>query len=206
MTIWLQRASLLFTVLGLLGQASVEDESRAGLAKVRRVYVDLLTGGESALKLRDLLMTSLQSTKLFIITENQEKADAILKGTGQDSAFTEKFQSSDNLTARSSLSLPGGNSSDSRVSNRTSAGLSVGENESRRTEERKHEAIATVRLVSKDGDVLWSTTQESLGGKFLGAAADVADKVAKKLAVDMRLARHEAIPATVPPAPAAPHN
>jgi len=46
-----------------------------------------------------------------------------------------------------------------------------------------------LRLVNKDGDVIWSMTQESLGGKFLGAAADVADKIAKKLAADVRKAR-----------------
>ena len=47
--------------------------------------------------------------------------------------------------------------------------------------ERKHEALATVRLVNKDGDVLWSTTQESNGAKFHGASADVAEKIAKQL-------------------------
>jgi hypothetical protein len=60
--------------------------------------------------------------------------------------------------------------------------LSIGENERRRTEERKHEALVTVRLVSEDGDVIWSATAESLGGTFLGASADVADKIAKRLA------------------------
>jgi hypothetical protein len=67
--------------------------------------------------------------------------------------------------------------------------LSIGENDSRRTEERKHEAIATVRLVSKDGDVIWSVTAESLGAKFMGASADVADKIAKHLAADYKAAK-----------------
>jgi hypothetical protein len=70
--------------------------------------------------------------------------------------------------------------------------MSIGENESRRTEERKHEAIATVRLVSKDGDVIWSATAESLGGKFMGASADVADKIAKRLVTDYRAAKKAA--------------
>ena len=69
------------------------------------------------------------------------------------------------------------------------AGVSIGENESKRTAERKHEASVSVRLVNKDGDVIWSTTQESLGGKFRGASADVADKVMKKLIEDMEKAR-----------------
>ena len=55
--------------------------------------------------------------------------------------------------------------------------------------ERKHEAIATLRLVNKDGDVIWSATAESLGGKFLGASADVADKIAKRLATDFKAAK-----------------
>ena len=57
----------------------------------------------------------------------------------------------------------------------------MGENESTNIHERKHEALATVRLVNKDGDVIWSTTQESNGAKFRGASADVADKITKQL-------------------------
>lgn len=72
--------------------------------------------------------------------------------------------------------------------------MGVGENETRRSEERKREAIATVRLVNTDGDVIWSTTQESLGGRFKGAGADVADKVAKRLAADYNSARNETAP------------
>ncbi len=55
-------------------------------------------------------------------------------------------------------------------------GLSVGDNESHHIKERKHEAYAAVRLCNRDGDVLWSTTQESMGAKFHGASADVAAK------------------------------
>ena len=166
---------------------SPEEEAHAQLAKIRRVYVDILTGGDAALQIRDLLMTSLQKSKLFIITEDEEKADAVLKGAAGDETFTDLFQSSDNINAHSQIG--GGVNGNSRSSGSRYAGLSIGENETRRTEERKHEAIATVRLVSKDGDVIWSATAESLGGKFLGASADVADKIAKRLAVDFNLAR-----------------
>jgi len=46
-----------------------------------------------------------------------------------------------------------------------------------------------VRLVSKDGDVIWSTTQESNGGKFRSAMADVADKIVRQLADETRRMR-----------------
>jgi hypothetical protein len=45
-------------------------------------------------------------------------------------------------------------------------------------------AHASVRLVNGDGDVIWTTTQESAGAKFKGASADVADKIAKQLSKD----------------------
>lgn len=170
---------------------SPEEETSEQLAKVRRIYVDILTGGDPALQIRDLLMTSLQSSKQFIITEDEEKADATLKGSGDDQVFTDLFQSSEGINAHTQIG--GGNSSGTRnyasSSSNRYAGITIGENENRRTEERKHEAIATVRLVSKDGDVLWSATAESLGGKFLGASADVAEKIAKRLVADYKAAK-----------------
>jgi len=174
-----------------------EEESAAQLAKVRRIYVDILTGGDEALKIRDLLMTSLQSSKQFIITEDEEKADATLKGSGDDQVFTDTFQASDGINAHSQIG--GGSTASTRnyasSSSNRNVGMSIGENESRRTEERKHEAIATVRLVSKDGDVIWSATAESLGGKFMGASADVADKIAKRLVTDYKAAKGSSKPA-----------
>jgi hypothetical protein len=67
--------------------------------------------------------------------------------------------------------------------------MSVGDSESTHSVERKHEAVAAVRLVNKDGDVIWSTTQESIGGKFRGSSADVADKITKKLLEDYERAK-----------------
>jgi hypothetical protein len=172
---------------------SPEEETLAQLTKVRRIYVDILTGGESALKIRDLLMSSIQASKLFIVTEEEDKADAVLKGAGHDEVFTDSFQSSDNINAHSQLSLALGSNNSStanqRYSDRNNLSFGAGESESRKTEERKHEAIATVRLVNKDGDVIWSATEESLGAKFVGASVDVVEKITKKLSADYRRAK-----------------
>jgi len=170
-----------------------EQETLAQLTKVRRIYVDILTGGDSALKIRDLLMSSIQASKLFIVTEEEDKADAVLKGAGHDEVFTDSFQSSDNINAHSQLSLALGSNSSStvnqRYSDRNNISFGAGESESRKTEERRHEAIATVRLVNKDGDVIWSATEESLGAKFVGASVDVVEKITKKLSADYRRAK-----------------
>lgn len=182
-----------------------EEQTAAQLAKVHRIYIDILTGGDDALQLRDLLMTSLQNSKQFIITEDEGRADATLKGAGSDDIFTDTFQSSEGINAHSQIgegSSEGTRNYASSSSNR-SVGITIGENENRRTEERKHEALATVRLVSKDGDVIWSATAESFGGKFLGASADVADKIAKRLASDYKQARKLSLDlAKTPPVPA----
>jgi hypothetical protein len=158
----------------------VEESLTKQLLTVRRVYVDRLTGGETAAQMRDILMSSLQSTKLFVLTENQDRADAILRGAAEDLVFNEVHSSSEGLNAR----MNAGTGRTSSRSNSPYAGVGFGENESDHSSERRHEAIAAVRLVNKDGDVIWATTQESLGGKFRGASADVADKITTKLRED----------------------
>jgi hypothetical protein len=190
-------------------EQSPEDETALEFSKVHRIYIAILTGGDSALKIRDLLMTSLHNSKQFIITEEEDKADAVLKGAGDDEVFTDTFQSSEGIDAHSSLAAGSsqGLRNYSSSSSSHSGALSIGENDSRRTEERKHEAIATVRLVNKDGDVIWSATAESLGAKFMGASADVADKIARRLVTDFKAAKAHAAIANqerVTPAPGAP--
>ena len=169
--------------------AAIEDQSLRELMKVRRVYVDRLGGGETAAQMRDMIMSSLQNARLFVLTENQEKADAILRGSGEDLVFTESYSSSDNLNARASF----GTSKTTRQREYGSVGM--GESESNHSTERRHEAVASVRLVNKDGDVIWSTTQESTGAKFRGASADVADKITKTLREDFERARRQGKPA-----------
>jgi hypothetical protein len=105
-----------------------------------------------------------------------------LRGGAEDLVFTDVHQSSDSLNAHATLGT-------GRSLSRNTAGLSLGENESDRSAERRHEATASVRLVNKDGDVIWSTTQESLGAKFRGASADVAEKITAKLKEDFEKAR-----------------
>ena len=166
-------------------EATIEENGLRQLLGIRRLYVDRLTGGETAAQMRELLLSSLENAKLFVITENQERADAILRGGAEDLIFTDTHVSSDSINARANA----GTGRSSRSTNGVYGGLGVGENESSRSEERRHEAVAAVRLVNKDGDVIWSTTQESQGGKFRRASTDVADRITKKLVEDYERAR-----------------
>lgn len=165
--------------------SALEQQNLAQLLTVRRVYVDRLTGGETAAQLRDMIISSLHGARLFVVTESAERADATLRGSAEDLVFTDTYSSNDSINA--SGTLGGANAARNRKNAYASAG--IGEHEDSRVSERKHEATAAVRLVNKDGDVIWSTTQESLGGKFRGASADVADKITRQLTADYERAR-----------------
>jgi len=186
--------TLLAVAIGAAAQApsgeppvpsAIEESGLRQLRTVRRVFVDRLTGGETAAQMRDILISSMDSARLFILTENQERADAVLRGASEDLVFTEVHTSADSINAHANVGT-GRSTSNSRSQ---SAGVSLGESESEHSAERRHEAVAAVRLVNKDGDVIWSTTQESLGAKFRGASADVADKITAKLKEDFERAR-----------------
>lgn len=159
------------------------------LISIQRLYIDKLGGGESASQIRDMIIASLQKTRLFVITENPDRADAVMRGSGEDLVFTDTFQSHEGVGAR--VGVSGSNGSSSSRLGRAAGALSgsITESESVRIAERKHEASASIRIVSRDGDVIWSTTQESLGAKFRGASADVAEKVTRQLVEDYRRAR-----------------
>ena len=164
---------------------AIEENSLKQLLQIRRVYVDHLTGGETAAQMRDILSSSLESSMLFVLTENPERADATLKGAAEDLVFNEVHSSSDSLNARSNI----GTGRTTNTSRGMNAGIGLGENESEHSSERRHEAVAAVRIINKDGDVIWATTQESLGAKFRGASADVAEKITAKLKEDFARAR-----------------
>lgn len=161
------------------------------ILEIKRVFVDQLTGGAPASQMRDLLIASLQGSRLFVITEDEKNADAFLRGAADEDVFTENHVIDESITGRVGMSRGRGGSS-SRTRDTDSGSLAIGERESSRIQERRHEAMATVRLVMKNGDVVWSTTQESGGAKFRGAGADVASKIARQLTLDMDRARRAA--------------
>ena len=158
------------------------------LAQVKRVYIDKLTTGEGSEQIRDLLLSAVAGTGLFVVTENPDRADAFLRGGAEDRVFQETFDFREGVNGRAQLGA-GGNS---RTSSRTSAGVSVGEDESARQTERKHEAVAAVRLVNKEGDLIWSTLQESAGTKFRNASVDLVRKIVDQLKQDVTAARKPA--------------
>ena len=121
----MNRLGVVFCLAALLPAAELtpHDEALLGLLKVRRIHVERMSG-ETANHVRDMIISSLQRSGLFVITENPERADATLKGSAEDLIFTDTFQYSDGVTARVGAGSGGYNSS-SRTNNRRQADASV---------------------------------------------------------------------------------
>jgi hypothetical protein len=129
-------------------QAQVQEDLAGQILNIKRVYVDRLTGGETAAQMRDLIITSLENSKLFVVTENPERADTFLRGAAEDLIYTDDFQSSDSVDMRGGASAgsrdgsyrTGANSSTPASSSSHSINMTAGEHESTNIKERKHEA------------------------------------------------------------------
>ena len=119
-------------------------ESISSLLQARRVYVEPLTGGSSAEAIRQLLIGSLQQSRLFVLTDNPDRADAIVRGAADDKEFTDQFDYQEGLNAHMNAGSFAGSSSSTGRGAGGYGGLSVGENESHHIKERKHEAFAAV--------------------------------------------------------------
>jgi hypothetical protein len=175
---------------------AIEPEATPSLARVKRIYVERLGGGSDSDQMRDMIIAAVQNSKLFMITDNVERADATLRGSSDDKIFTDEHSSSDSIGihATSGSGSSDNNATGIGTSTHQNTGAGITDSESSHIRERRHESSASIRLIDIKGDVIWSTTQESAGGKFRGAMADVADKVARQLADDTKKARAAVVP------------
>jgi hypothetical protein len=157
-------------------------ELGAKLSTVKRIYVDSFGDDEISKTLQAMVINALDETKRFIVTENKDKADAVLKGHSLEKTSQEVHASGEGTSV---ATASGNHSSSGGASHGGFVGKAMGIDDSQLSTETINDARLAVRLVSADGDVIWSTTQESLGAKFKSASADVADKVAKQLVRDL---------------------
>lgn len=165
------------------------------LLHVRRVFVDTFGDDAISKQVQAMIINALAGSKKFVITENKDKADAILKGTALEKTSQELHATSEGTSVagasgghHSSVfgSSLNGNGTVSGSSSSGFAAHAAGISDSEASTETINDARVAVRLVSSDGDVIWTSTQESTGAKYKGASADVADKVVKQLLRDVQ--------------------
>lgn len=166
--------------------APLAERQLSRLLEVTTIFVDPLNGSSGHTQIRDLLIGSLQRSGLVVVTEDETKADAFLRGSAEDLIYSDYYAERAGLNVRGATSR---SERESGESNYGAASFGIGETESTSRRERRHEALAAIRLVLKSGEVIWSTTQESPGEKFKGSSVAVADKVVAALADAYRQAR-----------------
>jgi hypothetical protein len=133
-----------------------------GLLNVKRIYVDSFGDDPISKEVQSMVVSSLVASKRFVVTENKERADAILRGVALENTQQELHAFHDSTVAgRSAIS-------DSSTNTETT-----------------EKARISLRLINPDGDVIWTTTQESKGAKYKGASADAADMCVKQLIRDV---------------------
>jgi len=150
------------------------DALRQKLKVVRRIYVDSFGDDAVAKQIQAMVISSLAETKRFVITENKEKADAVLKGMAVEKTSQEFHSNSEGTAAGSAGGSRSGFGAAAMAVRDASASTETIDN-----------ARLAVRLVTTDGDVIWATTQESRGAKYKGSSADVAEKIVKRLLRDV---------------------
>ncbi len=138
------------------------DADPTALLKVKRIYVEAFGDDVVSKEVQSMVVSSLVETKQFKVTENRERADAILKGVALEKSSQELHSYAEGTAVR------GGAISDSSAHTET-----------------LHDTTVSIRLVNPEGDVIWTNTQESKGAKYKGASADVAEKCVKQLVHDV---------------------
>lgn len=159
------------------------------LSKVRRIYVESFGTDPVSKQMQAMVISSLTESDRFTVTEDKNKADAILKGavTQKSSQEVHAYGSGTSVGTAHGGSQASVIGSGGTFSGSASGGFGAAQSaidDSSVNTESVDSAHASVRLVNSDGDVIWTTTQESDGAKFKGASADVADKIAKQLSRD----------------------
>lgn len=170
------------------------DTDSALLLKVKRIYVESFGDDIISKELHSMIVSALVATKRFKVTENRERADATLKGVALEKTSQElhAYGESTAVGAASggshgdiSGSVVNGNGTISGSSNGGFIARHMGTSDSSVNTETVNEARIAIRLVDLDGDVIWTSTQESKGAKYKGSSADVADKCVKQLLRDV---------------------
>jgi len=178
---------------------AVVDKSKT-LSKVRRIYVENFGTSEAAQQLQAMVIDSLTASKRLTVTEDRTKADAILKGFASEKSSQElhAYGSSTSVATAAGGHSGSISGSNGHISGSHSGGFGAaasGIDDSSVNTETIDSAKGSIRLINADGDVIWTSTQESRGAKYKGASADVADKMIKQLVRDMERAEKETAPA-----------
>jgi curli biogenesis system outer membrane secretion channel CsgG len=155
------------------------DADPSALLKMKRIFVDSFGDDATSKEVQSMIVSALVATNQFKVTENRERADAILKGVAIEKTSQELHAYSEGTAVASGH------------------GAAAIKDSSANTETVQDAKVA-VRLVDPNGDVIWTSTQESKGAKYKGSSADAADKCVKQLLRDINRLKNSGAPPSAP--------
>ncbi len=162
------------------------------LLQVKRVCVQNFGDDALGAQAREMVIARLFESKRFSLTENCAKADFVLKGAvteRNDRAFREESEGVGfGVSAAASDSSGAGIN---RTGTSASASARGDARETLASSETKQHAAVTMRLVDKDGEILWAASLESTGGKTKGAIGDAAERAVRKFLRDIERAEKQ---------------
>lgn len=175
---------------------AVPEEADVRLAQVRRVCVQSMGNDVLGIQVQEMVIARLFQTKRFSLTENCEKADYVLKGSITERSEHASRSESEGIGFGQAAS--GSSSSSSRVgsvgsSSSSSGSVRVSGNayENLSSSEIKQEAAITLRIVDRDGEIIWATSQESSEGKSKGAIGLATEQAVRRLLRDIERAEKQ---------------
>lgn len=170
--------------------ANRDSSTQSLLLKVKRIYVESFGEDSVSKQLQGMIIDALAKSQRFIVTENKERADAVLKGVGTEKTNQELHSISEGTIVGTAAGgehgeISGSNGSIGGSQNGGFLARKMGTSDAQTTTETIEHVRIAVRLISADGDVIWSSVKESRGAKYKGAAADAAEQTMKQLSSDI---------------------
>ncbi|HVA62465.1 MAG TPA: hypothetical protein VNF74_01975 [Terriglobales bacterium] len=158
-------------------------QSGQGLAAVKRIYVGDFGHDAESKQAQAMLIAALVRGGRFIVTVDKDRADAVITGTAIEKTSHELHAMGEGTSVGTAA---GAAAVDGDAGSAVIAAQHLGASDSSVDTETDQHAAVSVSLVARNGDVLWSDTEESTGGKYEGATASAVDACAKKLLGDAR--------------------
>ncbi|MBI1749032.1 MAG: hypothetical protein HY234_09850 [Acidobacteria bacterium] len=169
-----------------------EQAANPRLVKVKRICVQKFGEDVLGAQAQEMIIAKLFESHRFTLTENCEKADYVLKGSiTERTERTYRSESEGIGFGRSAAASESSGSGVTRSGTAAAASVRGDTHESLSSSEVKEQAAVTMRLVDKDGEILWAASLESTGGKTKGAIGDAAERAVRKFLRDLERAEKQ---------------
>lgn len=149
------------------------------LAGVKRLCVGKIMGdAETAPVVQEVAIGGLYASQKFAVTENCEKADAVLKGAVMMKS-TMKARSEAEESALGAI--VGSVRADAAGVSGGVGGVGMSGSEALSSAEKGWQATVSLRLVDREGEVLWAGSWDSPGGKSKAPIPDATERLVRQL-------------------------